>query len=232
MTWTLVGSDINTFFKCIVEVNRNAVLRVEPGKLYCRTMSVCGTIYGMFETAANVEGNGITALDIYKIVSVLDSSETTMTYKDRLLVVKRGRSRFKIPELAPNVIKEPGVISVALPLTIQDVQTKDIHDALKSVANYYNTETSIPSIRVILANNTLTLQDQDKNVDVEIDGKCMDGNVDIVISFDLIQPLISTLKNISPSIDINVNDDKSPLCIIGKGEVMSIKYYIAPRVIV
>lgn len=230
--WKAKSTLFNTLFNSIAVVNNSAVLRVDEEKIYCRSLSTCGCVYGTFELHTDISGNGVHSFAIDRLAAITDSSDTLLDYKDSTLTVKRGKSRFKVVELSPNVVSEPRVLNVDLPYIVSDIETKDIQEAIRSINSYYNKDNYVPSVQFVLDKGTLTLQDQDKNAFIDIDCNISDTNIetDVIVGMDMLVSVINTLKPIISNPTLYIGGPEKPIKLQGSIDSFNILYYIAPRV--
>lgn len=230
-SWTVDGN-IRQFVDAIYALNSNAVVRVEQDKLYCRALSSCNTMYGVFTLKCNVTGdNDIVSLPISKIDSVLPNADVKIEYSDNRLAVINGKSRYKFTTLAPNVVKEPQVLKVPLTNFVR-VSSKELHAAVKSIGAYYSKETFIPAIKLQHKLNDLCVSDNDGNVEIHIEGttSLLSDEGYVHQGYENLLNIVSTVAKLDDACSVWINNHKMPLAIELDNTKMCAKYILAPRI--
>jgi hypothetical protein len=230
MSWEIDDCKLDSFFKPIQEVNLNAVLRIESGRIYCRCLSLCNTTYATFERRCNAVGNGIHPFNIDRIVSVLDSGDVRFSYINKLLTIKRGKSTFRITELAPNVVKEPSVLNFTNTEGVLGIKTQDLYAALKDMGNYYAKEERVPSVKLFMQKQGLLIKDNEEQMDIEVVGSSTPELSSVVIAYDLMTPIIHTIRTYYETVDLYIAHEK-PLLIRATNDNSNMLVAIAPKVV-
>jgi hypothetical protein len=230
-SWTVDGN-LRQFIDAIYALNSNAVVRVESDKLYCRALSSCNTMYGVFTLKCTVVGdNDIVSLPIGKIDSVLPNANVSIQYADNRLAIVNGKSRYKFTTLAPNVVKEPQVLNVPLTNMVR-VSSKELLSAVKSIGAYYSKETFIPAIKLHHTQNDLCVSDNEDNVEVHIEGTTASLTDEGYVhqGYENLLSIVSIVAKLDEACSVWINSHKMPLAIELDNTKITAKYILAPRI--